>query len=270
MDPRRMDALTDIATEPFRPSISMLGWALNEEDSLEGYVSDAEEFLRSVSDDFELVLIDDGSTDRTWAIACELQRTRPWLRLLKNDGNRGSGYCYRRAIANVTKDYFFAQTVDWAYDIRGLAESIDLLREFDVLQGVRSNTVSIRGILHRSDNLRKGIVSVVNYGLIRCLFRVPLSDYQNVTICPTRLMRTVSLEANSSFANPEVVLKAWWQGASFREVTVPFLKRERGSAKGTRIKFIVRSIADIWRWWFRWIVFGQRSHRGVGRIVRDI
>ena len=112
-------------------------------------------------------------------------------------------------------------------------------------------------------------MSVVNYGLIRCLFRVPLSDYQNVTVCPTRLTRAVVLEANSSFANPEVVLKAWWQGASFREITVPFLKRERGSAKGTRIKFILKSITEIWSWWLRWIVLGRRSHRGTGRVFRD-
>ena len=60
-------------------SLSMLGWALNEEESLGGYIDRAGALLASLTDDYELVFIDDGSTDRTWEIAVEYQRTRPWL-----------------------------------------------------------------------------------------------------------------------------------------------------------------------------------------------
>ncbi len=116
-----MAVLADPPGQPrdmsFRPSLSLLGWALNEEQSLEEYVARAEVFLRSVSDDYELILIDDGSTDRTWEIAVEAQKTRPWLKPYKNERNRGSGYNTKRAISLATKDYLFWQTVDWAYDI---------------------------------------------------------------------------------------------------------------------------------------------------------
>ena len=88
----------------------MLGWALNEEANVSEYVVRAEAFLRSATDDFELVLIDDGSTDATWALMNELASTRPWLKLLQNPLNRGSGYCYRRAIDNASKAHFLAQT----------------------------------------------------------------------------------------------------------------------------------------------------------------
>jgi dolichol-phosphate mannosyltransferase len=50
----------------------MLGWALNEEQNIADYVRRAEVFLQSVSDDYELILIDDGSSDRTWAMVGEL------------------------------------------------------------------------------------------------------------------------------------------------------------------------------------------------------
>lgn len=245
----------------------MLGWALNEEENLADYVHRASAFLHGVSDDFELILIDDGSTDRTWELASDLATSHPWIRLLRNDVNRGSGYCYRRAIAASTKEYFFAQTVDWSYDISRLAESMNLLREFDVLQGVRAGTSSARGLFRRSDNLAKGVVSVVNYWMIRMLFHLPLGDYQNVTVCPSRLLRDVRLDADSSFANPEVLLKLWWQGASFKEVLVPFLPRTRGRASGTRLRSIVRSVVEIVRYWFVWIVRGRRQHRGTGSVM---
>ena len=252
----------------WRPTVSMLGWGLNEEENLQRYVERAEAFLRSVSEDFELILIDDGSTDRTWEIASDLQRTRPWLRLLRNDVNRGSGFCYRHAIGAVSKGYFLAQTVDWSYDISTIAASFQLLREFDVLQGTRDRVVSVHALLHRSDNLFKGVVSAINYVLIRTLFGAPFSDYQNVTVCPARLVRGLQLEADSSFANPEVLLKLWWQGASFMELPVSFRPRTRGRGKGTRWRSIVGSISEILEYWFLWTVVGRRKHRGAGTIAR--
>jgi hypothetical protein len=99
------------------------------------------------------------------------------------------------------------------------------------------------------------------------LFRLPLADYQNVTISPTRLIQHVELESNSSFANPEVLLKMWWQGARFKEVPVPFLKRVRGQATGTRWGRIAQSIGEILRCWFHWIVLGRRTGRRTGTVA---
>lgn len=250
-------------------SLSMLGWALDEEDSVAGYIDRAGAFLAALTDDYELVLIDDGSTDRTWEIADEYRKTRPWLRPYRNERNRGSGYNTKRAIALATKDYLFWQTVDWAYDIRYLAKALGDLTTVDVLQGVRVDTTSPRGMIRqRSDNPYKGLVSVVNYRLVRTLFRLPLGDYQNVTVYPRRLIQSVTLETESAFTNPECLLKTWWRGVTFKEVPVPFVKRSQGRGTGTRPRAIAAAIGDILYWWVRWIVRGRRVDRGVGRVVR--
>src|SRR5262245_60976760 len=73
------DLLPGTRRVPF--SLSMLGWALNEEASIAGYIDRAGTLLAALTEDFELIVIDDGSTDRTWEIATEGQRTRPWLKL---------------------------------------------------------------------------------------------------------------------------------------------------------------------------------------------
>jgi len=119
----------------------------------------------------------------------------------------------------------------------------------------------------RSDTTWKGLISHANYRLIRLLFQLPFNDYQNVTVYPRALMQSFELETDSSFLNPELLLKAWWGGASFREVAVPFIKRERGVAKGTRWTSIVRSIRDIFYWWFVWVVLGRRRKKPAGRVV---
>jgi len=260
------DILPGTPRVPF--SLSMLGWALNEEENIGPYIDRAGAFLAALTDNFELVVIDDGSQDRTWEILREYQRTRPWLRPYRNERNRGSGYNTKRAIALATKDYLFWQTVDWAYDIRNLAQRLGDVRHVDVLQGVRRDTTSPAAMLERrSDNPYKGFVSVVNYQLIRALFQLPLGDYQNVTVYPRALIQGVTLETESSFTNAECLLKTWWQGATFKEVHVPFVKRERGRGTGTRPRAIVAAIRDIVSWWATWILLGRRPHKGRGRVV---
>jgi glycosyl transferase family 2 len=248
-------------------SLSMLGWALNEEENIAAYIDRAEAFLSALTDDYELILLDDGSVDRTWSIVTDARRTRPWLKPYQNERNRGSGYDTKRAISLATKDYVFWQTVDWAYDIRGLAAALPQLKEVDVLQGVRVGTATAAGITRRSDNAYKGVVSIVNYWLIRLLFGLPFGDFQNVTVYPRALIQSVILETESSFTNAECLLKTWWRGATFREIEVPFLKRARGRGTGTKPRAIINAIRDILTWWVRWVVLGRRVDRKRGRIL---
>ena len=254
-----VDVLAGTPRVPF--SLSMLGWALNEEENVAGYIDRAGAYLHALTDRYELIVIDDGSTDRTWSMMTEAQRTRPWLKPYRNERNRGSGYNTKRAISLATQDYVFWQTVDWAYDIRGLAAALPQLNEVDVLQGVRVGTASASGIGRRSDNAYKGVVSIVNYWLIRLLFRLPFTVY------PRTLIQGVTLETESSFTNAECLLKTWWRGATFREVEVPFLKRERGRSTGTKPRAIVNAIRDILTWWTRWVLLGRRPDRKRGRIL---
>ena len=248
-------------------SLSMLGWALNEEENIAGYIDRAGAFLHALTDRYELILIDDGSTDRTWSIVTDARRTRPWLKAYQNERNRGSGYNTKRAISLATQEYLLWQTVDWAYDVRGLAVALPQLKDVDVLQGVRVGTATAAGITRRSDNAYKGVVSILNYWLIRLLFGLPFGDFQNVTVYPRTLIQSVTLETESSFTNAECLLKTWWRGATFREVEVPFLKRERGRGSGTKPRAIINAIRDILSWWLRWVVLGRRLDRKRGRIL---
>ena len=231
-------------------SLSMLGWALNEEANIEEYVRRAEEFLGALCPDFELVLVDDGSTDQTPAILEQLQQDRPWLKVFRNDRNRGSGYNTKRAISLATKKYLFWQMVDWSYHLSMMGQALPFLEQVDVLQGVRTGRVG--RVWNRSDTTYKGFISWVNYTLVRRLFNMPIHDFQNVTIYPTRLVQKVQIESESAFTNPECLIKTWWTGASILEFPVAFLPRKKGVAKGTRIPVILKSVWDILKWWTKW------------------
>lgn len=271
----------------FDRSVSWLCWAYNEEELIEGYLLRAQNLLEQTVEDYEIVVIDDCSTDRTNAIVTRLQQANPRIRLIRNEQNLNVGLSSQKAIYSAGKEYLFWQTIDWSYDISLLRLHLELLKTHDIVAGVRRAPVRVAdeirflkpllalfklfGVNHVtrcSDTVGKAIVSLINYILIRLLFRVPLSDYQNVVFYPTRLIQSITYEAKSSFANPEGLIKCHWKGASIAEVPISFIPRTAGEAKGTRFKAIQTSVWDIFRLWWRWIVLGRRGPATKGVIRR--
>lgn len=269
----------------FDRGVSLLCWGYNEESSIVEFLEKAAKLMDATVDDYEIVMIDDGSKDRTYEIAKAFQEKNPRLNIFQNERNLNAGISSQRAIQRASKEYLFWQTIDWGYDISNIRLFLEYLKNYDIVQGVRRKPVNVKvkfmkpfiavlklfGMQHltrRSDTVQKAIVSVINYLLIRLLFRVPISDYQNVTFYPTKWIQSVKYESKSSFANPEGLIKSYWNGMSIKEVPISFIPRNKGSAKGTRLKSIIASIEDILRLWFLWIVLGNRGRINKGRIYR--
>jgi glycosyltransferase involved in cell wall biosynthesis len=269
----------------FNRSVSLVCWAYNEEELIGDYLARANEILQKTVEDYEIVVVDDSSTDRTYEIVKNLLKDCPQIKLIQNPVNLNVGLSSQKAIMNATKEYLFWQTIDWSYDLSYLRVFLELLKSYDIVAGVRREPVKaadrsmkpilgllklfgIKHITRRSDTIQKAIISVINYLLIRLLFNVPLSDYQNVVFYPTRLIQQITFESRSSFSNPEFLFKSYWKGANIVEVPISFLPRQAGKAKGTRPKAIMNSVSDIFRLWFKWIIFGQRENLRKGHIKR--
>lgn len=259
-------------------SVSMLSWAYNEEENIVDFLKRAKKFLDDLNIDYEHILVDDGCSDRTYELALECQRFYPRLRVLRNDRNLGPGWNIYKSVAAATKDVLFWQTVDWSYDIRNLPEYLWLLRDFDVLQGVRVTPSSARFFNHnllplwlknirvarRSDKFHKAIISIVNYLLIRFLSGVPVLDFQNVTVYPRKLAQSIELESRSAFTNPELLIKAYWRGASIKQIPIDFIARTRGTAKGTKPKAVISAVLQVTYYCLRWRILGldKKGKRG--------
>ncbi len=268
----------------FDRGISCLCWAYNEEEVIGKYLYRLNDLLSRYAEDYEIVIVDDGSTDRTNEIIRVAQKDIPQLRLVTNPVNLNVGLSCQRAVQSASKEFLFWHTADWSYDISLLRIFMEQLKTHDVVAGVRrkptdhtnfnkrfSSFFKVFGLEHlrvRSDSFSKAIVSILNYYLIRFLFRFPLSDYQNVVFYRTSLIQSFKMENKSSFVNPEFLLKAWWSGASIAEVPISFIPRSAGMGKGVSFKTIKASITDIMGLWFKWIVLGKMQGRKKGSIQR--
>lgn len=269
----------------FDRSVSFVSWAYNEEELIEGFLHRANDLLKHSVADYEIVVVDDGSTDRTNEIIRRVMRDMPRLRLVENKVNMNVGYSSRVAVQSATKEYVVWQVVDWGHDIAYFRLFLEFLRTHDIVAGVRRGPVQCgfwpakplfalcelfggRHLSRRSDTVSKALVSVINYVLIRALYRVPLSDYQNVVFYPTKLVQSLPMESNSAFINPELLIRAYWTGARIAEVPVAHIARDKGEAKGTRLPAIWAAVKDVFSYWFRWTVLGQLNKLRRGSVTR--
>ncbi|HMK34664.1 MAG TPA: glycosyltransferase family 2 protein [Desulfomonilaceae bacterium] len=248
----------------FDRSVSLLTWGYNEEELVQSFLDRAFDLLRRTAHDFEIVFVNDASTDGTGEILEQYAAGEPRLRVITHARNLNVGMACRTAVQNATKEVLFWQTVDWSYDLRNLRIFLELLNYFDVVQGVRptperllSHIPGIRSVYRaktRSDNIRKAIISLSNYYLLRILYGAHFHDFQNVTFYPRRLVQSLGLRGKTSFVNPELLIKTYHAGATFLEVPIHFIPRTGGTAKGTKLTTVIRSAVDVignaisWGW----------------------
>jgi len=259
----------------------MLAWAYNEEALIDSFLERALAALEASVSDYELILVDDGSTDRTNEIAQAHAAGNPHLRVITNERNMNIGASFKRALASAQKEFVFWQTVDWSYDLTHLRIFLELLKHFDVVVGVRPVPIrllsyipvirSIYRVRTRSDNFRKAIISLGNYYMLRILYRMEFHDFQNIHFYRTALLQGFTLEGESSFLAPEMMARALASGCRFLEVPIPFIPRAAGEAKGTKLGSIMRSVKDILGNWLRWgwrfrLSRGQSRQRQIWRV----
>lgn len=246
----------------FGKSVSLLTWAYNEEELTSEFLKKAVALLEANVEDWEIIFVNDGSTDSTGEILNNYAAQDPRIVVINNERNLNVGQSCKRAIQAANKEYLFWQTVDWSYDLKNIRIFLELLNHYDVVQGIRPTPIRLLSYIpllrsvyrasKRSDNLKKAIVSLSNYYVLRILFGVTFQDFQNITFYPSKLIQSIDLKGDSSFLNPECLLKTYEKGARFIEVPIPFLPRTAGEAKGTKLTSIFRSIGDISGSWLKW------------------
>src|SRR6516225_8543616 len=189
-------------------SVSLVCYGYNEEESIADFFARAVDLLQSVATDYEIVYIDDCSTDRTWQIAQRFARENSRIRISQNDRNRDIGFSFKHGVSLAQKEYLFWQTIDWSYDLSDLRIFLELLDHFGLVVGVRPVPIrllayipivrSIYRVRTRSDDFTRAIVSLANYYVLRLLFGLNVHDFQNIQFHRTKTLQSFELHGESS------------------------------------------------------------------------
>ena len=216
--------------------------ALNEEDNVAPIVAEALSVLPRFADDLEITVVDDGSSDRTGAIADELARSDPRVRVIHHGTRRGYGGAVRSGLVAATKRWVFFTDGDRQFALEDLALLIAESDGADAVVGYRKK---------RADPARRLFVAWVYNGLIRLLFGGGWRDVD----CAFKLFRRevfvrVPLErvrSNGAFFSPELLITLRRSGVRVRQVGVRHFPRTAHEPKGASPRVILRAIRDLLR-----------------------
>jgi len=121
-----------------RPSISLVLPAYNEADNIAPMVAEAMPALEAVSDDFEIIVVDDGSADDTAAVTRRVMESNPHVRLIEHPVNQGFGAAVFSGFTNAEKDWIFYTDADRQFVLGELENFVPLMDQADLIAGYRA------------------------------------------------------------------------------------------------------------------------------------
>lgn len=226
--------------------------AYNEARSLHKVVKESLAFANANFKKYEILLIDDGSTDTTGTIMDELARENPHLAVVHHRQNLGfSGAitsCYRRAWA----DWVFLLPADGQVDVADCRHFLARTKNHDVIVGYR---------LNRPEGLVRYVNSWLYHRLWRLLFGLPLKEITTAILWRKAILDRLPITSSprSATVQAELLYRAWKLNYRFTEVGIPYYPRRAGQAKGTSLPMIVTTLSELIRLWWQLRVFPTQN-----------
>jgi dolichol-phosphate mannosyltransferase len=228
--------------------VSILVLAYNEDRNIEGAVRDAIEAAAGL-DEYEILVVDDGSTDATGEIADRLAAEIPKVVAIHHARNLGIGAAYRTGLEHAHLDYFA-----WTGGDRELHR--DSLR--DILDTIGKATVVVpyHGTPENRE-LHRRILTWISTNQLNLMFGLKLRYYQGPTVYPTVLARALPTTSRGFYFATERLVHAIMAGHPWVEVPLRHQGRSYGRSKAVSLANIVRAEVVIWRLWWRVRVRGN-------------
>ena len=228
-------------------SLSIFFPCYNDAGTIPSMVIRAVQTARRVTDDFEVIVLDDGSHDDSVLVLEELKCAIPQLRVIEHEQPSGYGGNVRAGIAASTKEWVFYTDGDAQYDARELELLVKALRpDVDVVNGWK---------IKRKDPLHRIIIGLAYQYFVKLMFGLQIRDVD----CDFRLMRrsifdTVELESVTGTITFEMVKKIQDAGYQFAEVPVNHYYRQYGTSQFFNFARVVRTLMALAGWWWRLVI----------------
>jgi glycosyltransferase involved in cell wall biosynthesis len=224
-------------------SLSLVLPAHNEAGNIEVVVRRALEVLPDYTDDFEIIIVNDGSRDDTPRIIGRLATEEERIRPVHHRANRGYGAALRSGFAATRGDYVMFMDADRQFDIADIRLLSPFVEHFDVVAGFR---------MERHDPLHRRINAEIFNVAIRILFGVHLRDID----CAFKIfrgdqLRALDLSSPGALINTEIQAKLRRQGATLEQVGVHHYPRVAGQATGGSARVIFRAMGETVLLWIR-------------------
>jgi glycosyltransferase involved in cell wall biosynthesis len=222
-------------------NLSVFFPACNEENNIVKTVEHAFKTVPKLAEQFEIIVVDDGSGDRTGERLADLSAKYSNLRVITHPRNRGYGAAIRSGFLNAKYEYIFFTDSDGQFNIEELEKFLPLIRDYDIIAGFR---------IKRSDSLHRLINAKAYNLLIKLIFGLHLKDID----CAFKLIRkkvidSLLLKSEGAFVSAELLIKSKKKGFTIKQIGVSHFPRKKGKSSGNRPSVVAKSFAELFKLW---------------------
>jgi len=203
--------------------------------------------LQSLTEDYEILVVDDGSSDHSRAILSELEKKYDRLKVVYHEKNKGYGGALKAGFSSATKEFLFYTDGDFQYDVSEITKLLPEMKDgIDIVNGYK---------IGRSDRFYRKIIGKTYHWIMNLLFSFKIRDVD----CDFRLIRMsvfdkIQLEYNSGVICVEMVRKMQDAGFQFAEVPVNHYFRAYGRSQYFNLKRVFNTGIDILKLWWKLVI----------------
>lgn len=214
-------------------SLSVFFPAFNEAANLPHLLEQANQVVPQLAQEFEYIVVNDGSTDNTIAIVDDLKKQFPNVCIVSHPKNEGYGAALKTGIAAAQYDWIFFTDADLQFDLHDLHSFIPYTEEYNAIIGYRKN---------RADGSHRKLNAKLFKLYIDLLFRVHVTDID----CAFKLLKRtvvqpIRLESSGAFTTSELLYKLKKQHVRFKELPVSHYPRKYGNPTGANLSVIIKA-----------------------------
>ncbi|MHC5082684.1 MAG: glycosyltransferase family 2 protein [Planctomycetota bacterium] len=225
-------------THPVK-SLSLFFPCYNEAQSVRPLTEKALAVAKTVCDDYEVIIVNDGSSDDTASIAETLAGEYPQVKAVHHPENAGYGAALQSGFRAATKDYVFYTDGDEQFDISELPTLLPLIADYDIVSGYR---------LQRQDNFLRKLNAACWTKLVCTLFHLNLKDID----CAFKLYKrdifdNIQMHSTGALIDTEILARAQRQGYTITQVGVHHYPRTAGQSTGANLKVILRAFRELFK-----------------------
>lgn len=232
-----------------RPSLSIIIPAYNEEESLGYVLSDTLRDLPKIVRSYEVIVVDDGSTDETLRIVKSFVKKNRYVRLI-SQSHGGFNKAMIKGLKAATKDYVAYMHAGGHDLIRDMVNCIRTMQSYDLVLGIRGKRIDY--------NLYRTILSYGCLIFYRILFGITYEDVHWVYVWKTKEVQKLNLDPKGGvFLLVESLIKFKRKGLTIGEAAAPYRPRYGGENKNTGLKVIWRTLVSMFN--LRWKIIKGKA-----------
>jgi glycosyltransferase involved in cell wall biosynthesis len=221
-------------------SLSVVLPAYNEAKNIKKTVTEAVSYVEKNFKDYEVIVVNDGSTDGTGEIVEELTLTNPRIILVNHAKNSGYGAALRSGFDRASLDYLFLMDSDGQFDISDIERFIPFVNTFDIIVGYREK---------RADPAIRSLNTWMYHLYVELLFGLRMKDMDCAfKMFPRRTYEAVKpIKSGGALFSAELIIKWKRKGFAIKEVPVRHFPRKFGRQTGANIQVILRMFKECWK-----------------------